>query len=120
MTGAAPSDAPRDRLPAVSDRGLTWLRPLWLLAFAFAVLADVAGAAYVLHDTYENDPVFAAFGLSNRVEFDGSVLLGPPLGRESAAQGITDGSRIVAVNGQAVSPDISIEPLTNRLRAVTG
>jgi hypothetical protein len=120
MTGGGKSDAPRDRLPAISDGWFRWLRPLWLLTFAFAVLADLAGTAYVLHDSYENDPVFAAIGLTSHIEYDGSVTLGPPLGQESTAQGIKEGSRILAVDARPVPPRIGVDGLANRLRAAPG
>jgi hypothetical protein len=109
-----------DRLPAVSDRWMAWLRPLWLLLFAFAVLADVGSVAYVLHDSYENDPVFAALGLSSDVDYDGAFALGPPVGRESAAQGIKEGSRILAVDGSALPPRAGVERVATRLREAAG
>ena len=110
-----------DRLPAISDRWMRWLRPLWLLMLGFAVLADVGGAAYVLHDAYENDPVFAEIGLSSDVEYnDGSLVLGPPVGRESASQGIREGSRILAVEGVPVPRGAGVERVARRLREAAG
>ena len=109
-----------DRLPAVSDRWLALLRPLWLLLFAFAVIADVGGVAYILHDTYENDPVFADLGLSSDVDYDGTLALGPPVGRESASQGIREGSRILAVNGSPLPPKAGVERVASRLREAPG
>lgn len=100
---------------------MAWLRPLWLLLFAFAVLADVAGSAYVLHDAYENDPVFAGLGLSSDVEYDdGSLVLGPPVGRESAALGIREGSRILAIDGMPVPRGAGVERVARRLREAPG
>ena len=109
-----------DRLPAVSDRWMAWLRPLWVLVFAFAVIADVGGVAYVLHDAYENDPVFAELGLSSDVDFDGAFALGPPVGRESSAQGIKEGSRIVAIDGEPLPPSAGVERVATRLREAAG
>jgi hypothetical protein len=120
MTAAGQPESLRDRLPAISDAWFAWFRPLWLLTFAFAVLADIGGTAYVLHDTYENDPVFAAIGLTNHIEYDGSVTLGPPLGRESSGQGVEEGSRIVSVDGVPVPPGIGVDGMVNRLRAAPG
>ncbi|HEX8621969.1 MAG TPA: hypothetical protein VF718_08340 [Allosphingosinicella sp.] len=109
-----------DRLPAVSDRWMAWLRPLWVLLFAFAVIADVGGIAYVLHDAYENDPVFAELGLSSDVDYDGAFALGPPLGRESASKGIKEGSRIVAIDGAPLPPKAGVERVAARLRDAAG
>lgn len=109
-----------DRLPAVSDRWMAWLRPLWLLVFAFAMIADVGAIAYVLHDAYENDPVFAELGLSSDVDYDGAFALGPPVGRESAAKGIREGSRIVAVDGAPLPPKAGVERVAARLREAAG
>lgn len=109
-----------DRLPAVSDRWLAWVRPLWLLLFAFTMIADVGGVAYVLHDAYENDPVFAELGLSSDVDYDGAFALGPPVGRDSAAKGIREGSRILAVDGSPLPSRAGVERVAARLREAAG
>lgn len=99
---------------------MAWLRPLWILLFAFAVIADVGGVAYILHDAYENDPVFADLGLSSDVDYDGAFALGPPVGRESASQGIREGSRIVAVDGAPLPAKAGVERVAARLRDAAG
>lgn len=108
------------QLSTISDRWSVWVRPLWLLAFAFAVLADVAGTGYILHDTYETNPVFEGIGLSTQIEYDGTVTLGAPVGVESARQGIGEGGRILAIDGRAVPPGTRIDALADILRAAPG
>jgi hypothetical protein len=107
-------------LSAIPDRWSAWVRPLWLLGFAFAVLADVAGAGYVLHDTYETNPVFETIGLSDQIEYDGSVTLGAPVGDESARQGIREGSRILAVEGRPIAAGTRVDALADIIRAAPG
>ncbi|HEU4961495.1 MAG TPA: hypothetical protein VFT56_13945 [Sphingomonas sp.] len=109
-----------DRLPAISDRWAVVVRPLWFVAFACAVLIVIAGTAYVLHDTYENNPVFAEIGLTTAIENDGSVTLGQPIGAESRGQGIAEGSRIAAIDGRPVARETRVDALAERVRAAAG
>lgn len=120
MSRGAGADILPDRLPALSDRGSRWLRPLWLLLFAFAVLTDIAGTLYIVRDSYETLPAFAEIGLNREIEDDGSVVLGDPVHAQSRAQGIAPGSRILAIGGAPIAPGAHADDIARAIRAVPG
>ena len=107
------------RLTAIGDRWARLLRPLWLVTLALAVISVIGATAYVLHDTYETRPVFARVGLSLEAGEPGGPTVGP-VGDEAAKLGIEEGSRIRAIDGQALPPDTGVESLTGRLRNAPG
>ncbi len=66
---------PPDRRAPVTDRQLAWLRPLWFLALALAIVLAIAGTVFVLRDTYQNDPEFNRLAMVSQVETDGSITV---------------------------------------------
>lgn len=95
------------------------LRPAWLITLAFAVIADLAGTAYVLHENFETRPAFFDVGLT--FDTDGTAIptVGPS-GDEATRLGIVAGSRLLAVDGRALPRDAGLERLAGALRDAPG
>lgn len=106
-----------DRLQAVPQRWYFPVRVVWLATLAFAVLMDLGGAGYVLHDTFKTRPLFASFGLSPNIG-DYSQMTVDPLGPDAEKLAIAPDSRIAAIDGQPVAPDILQAELADRLKAI--
>jgi hypothetical protein len=107
------------RLGAVSTAWLTWLRPVWFLLLALAVVLDIAGTVFVLRDVYRNDPQFTRLGVVSIIENDGSVTI-EPIGGVEGAPAVEPGSRIVAIDGKPVPPDTPVWDVAKRLAAKNG
>src|SRR6187549_2913951 len=63
------------RLTALGPASLRWVRALWFLALAFAVVFDIAGTVFALREVYRIEPPFNRLSLSSQVETDGSVTV---------------------------------------------
>jgi len=113
------TDWPPRRLSAIGDRWNAILRPAWLIALAFTVIADLAGTAYVLHENFEIQPVFFAVGLTVDIDEPEGPTVGPR-GKEAKQLGIEKESRIVAIDGKPQNPENGIESLTEALRNAPG
>lgn len=105
---------PPARLRTLPARAGQMLRPLWMLLFAFAILADIAGTIYVLRDVYEVQPTFDRRGLEYEVLYEGGVAVGT-FSHASGKPGLPVESRIVAIGGRPVDPDARIATLVDRL-----
>ena len=46
------------RLSPLSDRQMAWVRPLWFVALALAIVLDIASTVFVVRDFYRNDVRF--------------------------------------------------------------
>lgn len=106
------------RLTALAPGTLKWVRVLWFLALAFAVVIEIAGTFFVVRDVYRNDPQFHRLALASQVENDGSVTvstLGDP-----AQPAVAPLSRITAIDGKPVARDIPVWELAARLKATDG
>jgi hypothetical protein len=119
MTGKRAFRFPPDRLTPVTDRQLAWLRPLWFLALALAIVLDIAGTVFVLRDTYQNDPEFGRLAMVSQIESDGSITVESIPGLTGAPR-IAAGSRITAIDGQPVARDTPVWDLAQRLSAREG
>lgn len=96
-----------DRLSVLSDRGISLLRPLWIVLILATIVLDISGTIFVWRDHFERDPIFARLMLNSAIEQDGSVTV------ESFANppGMTElpaGSRLLTVNGKPVPRDAPI------------
>ena len=94
---------PPARLRPLPGSWVRILRPLWMLLFGFALLADVAATVYVLRDTYEVQPVFYRVGLDYEVQYRGEVWVGT-IPDEQGKQAVPVRSRIVGIDGKSVDP----------------
>jgi hypothetical protein len=107
------------RLPAINRAVSAWLRPLWFIALAAAVLAQLAGAAFALNFAFKTNRDFIAVGLTSAVEYDGSIVV-TPVGNESHRQGVREDARILAIEGKPVDHYASAAAIAERLRALPG
>jgi hypothetical protein len=119
VTGKRAFRFPPERLAPVTDRQLKWLRLLWFLALALAVVFGVAGTVFVLRDTYQNDPEFGRLAMVSQIESDGSITVETIPGLTGTPR-IVPGSRIAAIDGQPVARDTLIWDLAPRLSAEEG
>ena len=119
MSSARALRFPPERLAPVTDRQMAWLRPLWFLALALAVVFDIAGTMFVLRDTYQNDPQFGRLAMVSQVESDGTVTVEAMPGLAGAPR-IAAGSRIAAIDGRPVARDTRVWDLARRLAATDG
>jgi hypothetical protein len=110
---------PPARLRAIRADRLGWIRPLWFLALAFAIVLDIAGTVFVLRDSFHNDLVFARVGLVSQIENDGSITV-ESIASGHRPQAIPAGTRIVAIRGQPVSRDTAVWDLAKLLEARDG
>lgn len=108
--------SPPVRLRVIPDRWALVLRPLWMLAFLFAIGAVTAGTIFVLRDTYEVRPAFKSVGYDYDVASDGRVWL-EPVGAAGQSGGKV---RIVAINGTRVSSALRAGALAGRIEAARG
>lgn len=118
MSAEGASRFPPRRFPELTETQLKWLRPLWYLALAAAVLLDIFGTVYVIRDTYDRDPHFAALGLVSQVEDDGSVTVESMV--HDGRQAIAPLSRIVAVDGKPLRELADTPETVAALAAATG
>jgi hypothetical protein len=107
------------RLTALAPARLGWVRALWFIALAFAVVLVIAGTFFVVRDVYRNDPQFHRLALSSQVESDGSVTVSSLEGR-AESNAVTPLSRITAIDGKPVARDTPVWELAPRLKARDG
>jgi hypothetical protein len=87
-----------------------FLRILWFLSIFLAIAAVALGTVYAHREAYEIRPALAALSLDYDVEDDGHISM------QVASKGDAT-FRLVAINGQPVSPDIRNGELAKRLDA---
>lgn len=119
VTGKRGFRFPPERLAPVTDRQLGWLRPLWFLALALAIVLVIAGTVFVLRDFYQNDPQFGRLTMVSQIETDGSITVETIPGIAGAPR-IAPGSRITAIDGRPVARDTPVWDLAERLSARDG
>ena len=119
MSGRRPRSLLPRRLTALTPARLTWVRALWFLALAFAVVLDIAGTVFVVRDLYRNDPQFHRLALDSQIENDGSVTVSTIEGLTGTAR-VAPLSRITAIDGKPVARDIPVWELAPRLKASDG
>src|SRR6187549_1949077 len=90
------------RLTALAPRRLRWVRALWFLALAFAVVLDIAGTVFLVRDHYRSDPQFHRLALASQVEDDGSVTVSS-IDRLAGIPTVAPLSRVTAINGRPVA-----------------
>ena len=106
--------SPPVRLRSIPDRWALVLRPLWILAFLFAIGAVAAGTIFALRDTYEVRPAFKSVGYDYDVDNDGQVWLDPI---EEPTGGAV---RVTAINGTPVPNDFRAGSLAGRIETARG
>ena len=107
------------RLTALAPGRLKWIRGLWFLALAFAVVVDIGGAVFAVREVYRIEPQFARLTLSSEIELDGSVTVSTIEGL-TGVSAIVPSSRITAIDGRAVAPDTPSWELAALLRTSDG
>jgi hypothetical protein len=107
------------RLPAVPARWSGWVRGLWFLALAFAVVLDIAASVFAVRDIYRNDPHFNRLSIASQIESDGSVTVATITGLTGTPR-VAPGSSITAIDGKAVARSTPVWELASRLRADDG
>lgn len=111
---------PPDRLPALTDRGIAFLRPLWIALLAATIVIDIAGTVFAWRDFAERDLVFARIGLQSAIEDDGSVsVAGIPLAG-GAAVAVPEGTRLRAIDGRPIPPGARIWEVAERIDTPPG
>src|SRR3569833_3448946 len=117
MTGVG-AHFPPYRLRAVNDRWHAWLRPAWFAVLALTLFLDLAGAVYVVHDSFVSNVAFARLGLNSQVQNDGSAAVSTPPGRAGPA--LPEGTRIASIDGAAVPYETRIWNLAKQLERREG
>jgi hypothetical protein len=107
------------RLTALAPGRLKWVRVLWFLALAFAVVLDIAGTVFAVREVNRIEPQFARLTLSSEVEIDGSVTVSTIEGLAGVPV-VAPSSRITAIDGAAVPRETRSWELASRLRADDG
>ena len=107
------------RLTALAPRRLKWVRALWFLALAFAVVLDIAGTVFLVRDHYRSDPQFHRLALASQVEDDGSVTVSS-IDRLAGIPAVAALSRVTAINGRPVARETRVWDLAARLKADDG
>ena len=100
-------------LPRLQGRALTGFRILWCLGFLAAMAAPIASFHFARVLEAEIFGPFHELGLRIRPD----AALGKPLGVEARAQGVTDGARILRIDGAPVPDDSSRRDVAARLKA---
>src|SRR5579872_7146615 len=119
MTSSRRAQLLPSRLPTIGRRMSAWLRPLWFLALAIAVLAQLSGAAFALNFAFKTNRDFVAIGLTSAIEYDGSIVV-TSVGNESYRQGVREDARIVTIEGKPVDHFANAATIAERLRALPG
>ena len=107
------------RLTPLSPEPLKWLRGLWFLVLAFAVVFDIAGTVFALREIYRIEPQFNRLALSSQTEVDASVTVSTIEGLDGAPA-IPALSRITAIDGKPVARGTPVWELAKRLEAQDG
>lgn len=107
------------RLRPLAPARLRWVRALWFLALAFAVVFDIAGTVFALREVYRFEPQFNRLSLSSETEFDGSITVATIEGVTGVPM-IAPSSRITAIDGKPVARDTPLWDVSNRLEAEDG
>lgn len=110
---------PPKRLGLLAPERLKWIRPLWFLTLAFAIVLDIAGATYVLRDVYRHDFAFGRLGLASELENDGTVTF-QTLPTFTGAPAIPPGSQLLFERGKVVPLDAAMWTMASRLTARDG
>jgi hypothetical protein len=106
---------PPSRLRALPDRWVRVLRPLWMLLFGFAILADVSATFYVLRDIYEVQPVFYQRGLDYEVQYRGEVWVGT-IPDANGNQAVPTRARLVRIGNEPIDPEARVSEIASRLQ----
>ena len=111
---------PPTRLRTLPNRWVRLFRPLWMLLFGFALLADIAGTFYSVRDVYEVQPVFDRWGLDYQIQYRGDVWVGTALDENRRQIVPVEESRIVRIGGTPIDPNAKISNIAERLKAASG
>ena len=107
------------RLTALAPGRLRWVRVLWFLALAFAVVLDIAGTVFAVREVYRIEPPFSRLALSSQTEIDASVTVSTIEGA-TGVPAVEALSRITAIDGKPVARDTPVWELAKRLEAGDG
>src|SRR6187549_276083 len=107
------------RLTALAPARLRWVRALWFLALAFAVVLDIAGTVFAVREVYRIEPPFSRLALSSQTEIDASVTVSTIEGL-TGVPSIAPLSRITAIDGKRIARDTPVWELAERLEAADG
>ena len=110
---------PPRRLAAVPDRWSGWVRSIWFLALAFAVVFDIAATVFVYRDVYRSDPQFNRLTLSSQAESDGSVTV-QTIDGLTGTPAVAPGSYITSIDGKPVARSTPVWELALMLKADDG
>ncbi len=103
-------------LPLLFGRRLLAFRLLWSFALLLALAAPIAGFLFARVNEVEIFRPLNLLGL--RGDPDGS--LGRPFGTDVLAQGVEEGARVIIIDAEPVSKDLSRRELAALLRAAPG
>jgi hypothetical protein len=110
---------PPARLRPLSERTARILRALWVALFIFAIGAGLAGASFVLRNSYQVGPAFKRVGLEHHIQYRGDVWVGT-LADERGHQQVDTLAHIVAIDGKPVSPTTLVNELVHRIETAPG
>lgn len=105
---------PTTRLRTIPDTWVKWLRPLWFVVFGLAALTVMVSTVYAINASYSVQPTIREHGLDFDVTTEGELLIrtlpdaGMPLAEAA-------GSKVVAINGKVMPPDLVVADLASAL-----
>ena len=105
---------PPTRLRALPDRWGRMLRVLWVLLFGLSVLTVVVSTLYAVRASYSVQPIIAEFGLDFDVSTEGELTVGT-LAPHGTVPDVPVTAKILAVDGEPVSPDLQVADFADLL-----
>jgi hypothetical protein len=119
MTWTWARDFPPARLPSLPARPLKWIRRVWFVALALAIVLDVAGGIFAAREAYQYGPTLARLSLVSEIESDGSITV-ETMPALAGSGSIPPLSRIISIRGQPVPRGTPIWKLASLAAAREG
>jgi hypothetical protein len=108
---------PPMRLRVLADPWVLWLRAVWILCFALALLTVAVSTVYAYRASFWTQPTIQSFGLDFDVTTDGKLVVGTIKGNKPAVPVI---AKVVSIDAKPVPPDLQVRDLAERLDAAPG
>ena len=95
------------------------LRVLWVLLFGLSVLTVIVSTLYAVRASYSVQPIIAQFGLDFEVSTEGELTVGT-LAPQGTVPEVPVTAKILAVDGEPVSPDLQVADFADLLAHAPG